>query len=80
MEARKEGLEAKIKIEEAKKIVPLTKSEILRFLFKAIRKEPAQLIRMLIKKVIVYDDKIEIYYNTTERMIKYFLNKFLTLD
>ena len=32
-------------------------------LYKAIRKEPIQMIRLLIKKAVLYDDKIEVFYN-----------------
>ena len=67
LEGRRDELRAKIKIEDSKARIKLTKPEILRFIGKAIRKEPAQMIRLLIKQIILYDDKIEIYYNTSER-------------
>ena len=68
LEGRLDELKAKVKVEEAKVRLKLSKPEVVKFINKAIRKEPAQLIRMLIKRVILYDDKIEIYYNTTERI------------
>ena len=63
-----DDINTKIKTEDAKSRIKLSKAEILKFIAKAIKKEPAQIIRMLIKKVILIDDKIEIYYNTTDRI------------
>ena len=45
--------------------VRLNKSDILRFYKKALKKSPALMIYALVNKVILYDDKIEIYYNYT---------------
>lgn len=67
LEARLDELKAKIKVEDSKARIKLSKPEIMKFINKAIRKEPAQLLRMLIKRIVLYDDKIEIYYNTTDR-------------
>ena len=53
-------------IERAKSKVQLTPNDIKKFIFKALKKEPLPLIRTLIKQ-IMYDDKIEIYYNYTEK-------------
>ena len=33
----------------------------------ALKKKPLPLIRLLIKKIVVYNDKIEIYYNYTNK-------------
>ena len=65
-EGRRDELKGRIKVEDSKARIKLTKPEILRLIGKAIRKEPAQMIRLLIKE-IVYDDKSEVYYNTSER-------------
>lgn len=54
-------------IERAKSKVQLTPNDIKKFIFKALKKEPLPLIRTLIKQIIMYDDKIEIYYNYTEK-------------
>ena len=67
LEGRRDELKGRIKVEDSKARIKLTKPEILRFIGKAIRKEPAQMIRLLIKEIVVYDDKIEVYYNTSER-------------
>ena len=45
--------------------VRLNKADILRFYKKALKKSPALMIYALVNKVILYDDKIEIYYNYT---------------
>lgn len=41
----------------------MTESEIRRFYEQALKDEPKMLINMLIKEIVLYDDKIEIYYN-----------------
>lgn len=68
LEDQLEAIRVKLRAEESKIRLNLSKSEIIKFINKAIRKEPAHMIRMLIKKIVLYDDKIEIYYNTTERI------------
>ena len=57
----------KISIEESKGRIQISRQEIKKFINKALQKEPRQMLRMLIKEIILYDDKIEIYYNHTER-------------
>ena len=66
LESRLDELKGKIRIEEARGVVRITKEDIRRFIAKALRKEPAAMIHLLVKKAIVYNDKIEIYYNTKE--------------
>ena len=68
LEMRLDNIKSKIKIEDAKSRIKLSKSEILKFITKAIKKEPAQMIHLLIKRIVLFDDKIEIYYNTTDRI------------
>ncbi len=60
-------ISGKMALEESKHKALLTKTDIKRFLNKAIRKEPLQMIRMLIKQIILYDNRIEIYYNHIEK-------------
>lgn len=60
-------LESKILIEKAKAENFITKDEICDFIFKAIKKNPDAMIRTLIKQIVVYDDKIEIFYNFTSK-------------
>ena len=42
----------------------LTEQEVKEFFLQALKLEPKQLIDYLIKEIIVYEDKVEIIYNT----------------
>ena len=44
----------------------VSKEEIVEYFETAIKKEPRQLISALIKEIVLYNDKIEIYYNYTD--------------
>lgn len=63
LEKRQEELERKILVERSKRIVKMTESEIRRFYEQALKAEPKMLINLLVKEIVLYDDKIEIYYN-----------------
>ena len=67
LEEKLEDLDVKISIEESKGRIQISRQEIKKFINKALQKEPRQMLRMLIKEIILFDDKIEIYYNHTER-------------
>lgn len=43
----------------------LTKEDIREKLLKVLSATPAQIIRILIKKIVLYTDKLEIYFNYT---------------
>ena len=45
----------------------MKREDVIKFLRDAIRKSPKQLIRTLVKKVVLYDDRIQIYYNYADR-------------
>ena len=60
-------LNEKILFEKSKAENFLTKEEICDFIIKAIKRNPEAMIRILIKQVVVYDDKIEIFYNFTSK-------------
>ena len=60
-------LNEKILLEKAKADNFLTKEEICDFFLKTIKKNPQAMIRILIKQVVVYDDKIEIFYYFTSK-------------
>ena len=66
LESRMEVLEALLLEENAKSKTRLQKEDIKRFIFKAIKKEPKQMIKLLVHHIVLYDDKIEIYYNFTD--------------
>ena len=49
----------------AKLTVQLSKDEVVRYLKTAMKKEPKEMLELLIKRITVYDDRIEITYNYT---------------
>lgn len=63
LEKRQEELERQILMERSKRTVKMTESEIRRFYEQALKAEPKILINLLVKEIVLYDDKIEIYYN-----------------
>ncbi len=64
LENKLDELEQKILIEKSKSETKLDELQIREFYDEAMRKEAPQLIDVLIKKVVLFDDKIEIHYNT----------------
>ena len=66
LELKLENINSKLQIEQSKNKFSLTKSDILKFLKKGLKKEPNLLVQYLINKIILYDDKVEIYYNYTD--------------
>ncbi len=67
LETRLSDLTDQIAIEQAKLSVSLSKEEIEEFIITALKKEPRPLINTLIEKIILYDDKVQIYYRYTNR-------------
>lgn len=67
LEKKLDTIESKIAIEKSKERSQITRSDIIRYVKMALKKEPRQMIRLLIKQIILYDDKIEIYYNFTDK-------------
>lgn len=55
-------ISAKITAEECKQRIGLSRAEIIVHIRSALQKEPQQMINALVNKVILYNDKIEIYY------------------
>ena len=45
----------------------ITHADIKKFIRKALKKEPRLMIKLLVKEVILYDDKVEIYYNCIDK-------------
>lgn len=60
-------ISAKITAEECKQRIGLSRAKIIAHIRSALQKEPQQMINALVNKVILYNDKIEIYYNYTLR-------------
>ena len=61
LEKRKEELDEQIICEEAKNGFVITRNDIKKFFFKAIKKEPQQIVDTLVDKVLIYDDRLEIF-------------------
>jgi hypothetical protein len=57
-------LERQILIERSKTAVKLTESDIREYYERALKLEPQMLIEFLVKQIVLYDDKIEIYFNS----------------
>lgn len=67
LEEKRKELDDKIACEQTKNNMMLKKEEIVKFLKKAVKAEPILLIDLLVKQIILYDDKMEITLNYTER-------------
>ena len=67
LELLQEEINAKIAIEKSKLSKQLSKDEIINYIKTAFKKEPRLMIDLLINKIVLYDDKIEIYYKYTDR-------------
>ena len=66
LDEQKIELANKIALEKSKTKLLISREEIIRYLQAAIKKKSQQLIDCLVNKVILYNDKIEIYYNYTD--------------
>ena len=64
LENEQEELERKILTEESKSSMMLEKEEIEAFYVKALKCESRLIIEILIKEIVLYNDKMEIYLNT----------------
>ncbi|MBQ9485560.1 MAG: recombinase family protein [Clostridia bacterium] len=58
-----EEINTKITLENAKEKFIIKKDDIIKYLKQCIELDTYNLIQLLIKKVILYDDKVEIHYN-----------------
>ena len=67
LEAQQEELERKILIEQNKATVQLSETDIRKYYTTALSLEAQALIDLLVKEVVLYDDKVEIHFNTPAR-------------
>ena len=67
LETRQEELERLILIEQSKQAVKVTERDIRAFYEQALRLEPQMLINFLIKEIVLFDDRIEIHFNSPLR-------------
>ena len=59
-------MQEKLLLAKSKEQIQTTKSDIIKYIKYALEKEPKQMISYLINQVVLYDDKVEIYYNYTD--------------
>ena len=64
LESRQEELERLILIEKSKTAVKVSEQDIREFYEQALREEPKKLINCLIKEIVLFDDIMEIYFNS----------------
>ena len=64
LEERQENLERQILLERSKSAVKYTDQEIRTYYGQALNLEPQMLINYLVKEIIVYDDRIDVIYNS----------------
>ncbi|MDY6368160.1 MAG: recombinase family protein [Clostridia bacterium] len=60
-------IQNKIRIAQGKKLEEIKKEDIIYYIKTCLSKEPQQMIKMLVDKIILYDDKIEIFYKFNKR-------------
>ena len=64
LEEQQEDLERRILIEKAKTAIKVPESIIRAYYQQALELEPQMLINYLVKEIILYDDKIQICFNS----------------
>ena len=64
LETRQEELERLILIEQSKQTVKITETQIRTFYEQALKYEPQMLINYIVIEIIMYDDRIDIIYNS----------------
>ena len=67
LERQQQELERQILIERSKTAVTLTESDIREHFEQILQLEPKLLINYLIKEIVLYNDRIEIYFNSPIR-------------
>lgn len=64
LETQKTELERKILVEESKQVMVLEREQIEKYCLKALATDPERLINTIIKEIVLYNDKIEVYLNS----------------
>lgn len=62
-----EQIDEKMAIEKTKQKVQITRDDIFKFIKTALKKSPQLMIKLLVKNIILYDDKMEITYNYVDK-------------
>ena len=63
LEQQQKELETKIAIEKSKQRIVFSKEELKAFYLDSIKESPQILIETVVKKVVLYDDSVTIYFN-----------------
>ena len=63
LEARMEELDRQILLEKSRNATRLSEADVREYYKEALRLEAQALINYLVKEIVLYDDKIEIYFN-----------------
>ena len=64
LEAQQEDLERQILVERSRQTTKVTEETIREFYTQALKLEPKMLITYLVKEIVLFDDRIEIYFNS----------------
>jgi DNA invertase Pin-like site-specific DNA recombinase len=67
LDEKREELERKILIEQNRVAIRVTESDIRKYYKEALTLQSQELVNYLVKEVVLYDDKIEIYFNNPTR-------------
>ena len=67
LERRQDELERLIRIEKSNTAAKITEKKVREFYEEALREDPQMLISCLVKKIVLFDDRMEIHYNTPLR-------------
>ena len=65
LEEERTALTEKLLAEDSRQRLQISKEDIVRFIKKAINKNPFFMIQTLIKQILIYDDRVIIQYNYT---------------
>lgn len=63
LEKKIEDLKEQIAIERAKEKIQVSREEIMKFIRTTLKKNAGFMIKLLIDHIVLFDDKVEIYYN-----------------
>ena len=67
LETQENDLKTKVALEESASALELKLPEVCKYIKKYIKKEPYVVIKKLVRQIMVYDDKIEVFLNYTNR-------------
>lgn len=67
LEAQQEALECELLIEKSKTAVKVPESFIREYYEEALRLEATMIVNLLVKEVVLYNDRIEVHFNTPLR-------------